>query len=123
MKTVDAKEAQKIQERFLHGENCECVLIDPIDATTIRVELSVQDKTREYDWIDLVFEFYGVSDAKLLSDNQLKQIDTTEGFSINLDQNSVSFALDKYTNVKSSKDSPLYIIATTLKYEERAFSS
>lgn len=121
MKPLLATETDELLTRIDHalgGELYGVTMNSPLNFT---VELSVQDKNRGYDWINIAFEVDGVSDAKLLEDGKLSMVDMSDGVSILFAGVRVGLAIGKYSSLESLKDSVLYLIGTTLKYEERPF--
>jgi len=87
------------------------------------IELSVQDKSRGYDWINIAFEVDGVVDAKLIDDTKLSLVDMSEGISICYEDGMYGVGLGKYGSVESLKSATLYLVANALKYEERPFKT
>lgn len=84
--------------------------------------LSVQDKQRGFDWIDLTFEMYGMTDAKLLDDKQLDFLDTQEGITIVFENGVWGLGIGRYNSLEALKSASLYIVGASLKYEESPFS-
>ncbi len=91
-------------------------------ATNFTIELSVQDRNRGNDWINIAFEIDGVSDARLIEDNKLPFVDVSEGITIAFEGGVCAFAIGKYSSIEALRDATLYLLGTSIKYEERPFS-
>lgn len=107
-------------ERFEHFKDAEFRSVEIISSTQVKLIFAVQDKARAYDWITMEFDFYGVSDAKLIQDTKLQFIDTSDGISIFKDK-LFSFTIGEYNNIKNMKDSIFYIQADDIKYTQGNF--
>ena len=118
MKPLQKNDLNAFLERFDNAQGGELVSLEMISPTSFKVALTVQDKARAFDWVNLNFEFTGVSDAKLLDDKALKAVDMQEGISINFtpDGIEVGFGSSEYLS------SPLHLRSNDLKYEETEFS-
>jgi hypothetical protein len=105
-------------ERFDNVTGGELVSIEMLTPISFKIALTAQDKNRAFDWVNLNFEVSGVKDARLVEDKALKAIDMSEGVNISFEEESVKigFGSNEYLS------SPLYLEATTLKYEESEFS-
>jgi len=102
------------------GELISVVMNNPQNFT---VELSVQDKNRGYDWINIAFEIEGIVDAKLVEEHKLTFIDMTEGISLLYEEGLALLAIGKYNTLQSAKGATIFLEGTTIKYEERPFKS
>lgn len=94
--------------------------ITPLSPTSIEIRFSVQDIARGYDWIDVAFRIDGVRDAKLASDNVLASLDMSEGITVEMGANTCALALGRYNG--RAHEAPLYIMGTSIGYEELPFS-
>ena len=105
-------------ERFDYAKGGELVSLEIISPTSFKIALTVQDKNRAFDWVNLNFECSETTDAKLVSDAALKAIDMQEGINITIedDEITIGFGSDEYLA------SPLSFCTKTLKYEESPFS-
>jgi len=105
-------------ERFDYAKGGELVSLEIISPTSFKIALTVQDKNRAFDWVNLNFECSETTDAKLVSDAALKAIDMQEGINITIedDEITIGFGSDEYLS------SPLSFCTKTLKYEESPFS-
>ena len=103
----------------IDGEIRSVVMNSPINFT---IELSVQDRNRGNDWINMAFEIDGVSDARLVEDNKLPFVDMSEGITIVFEDGTCALAIGKYSSIEALKDATLYLTGSSLKYEERPFS-
>ncbi|WP_345985519.1 hypothetical protein WCX49_13140 [Sulfurimonas sp. HSL-1656] len=114
--------AATLLERIIDGEGAMLRSLALNGPTTATLTLSVQDKHRGYDWIDIVFEISGMNDAKLVDDKQLGFIDTDEGITVVFENSQWGLAVGRYGGMEALKSAPLYVIGTSLKYEEAPFS-
>lgn len=122
MKPLNKNSTKELLARFDNGVNAEIRSLTPITATNFQLRLSMQDANRGYDWIDIIFDFEGVSDARLLEDAQLAHIDMSEGISLIYETDYIAFALGEVARISQAKESTLFILAQSLKYEEAHFS-
>ena len=118
MKTLNKQDLKAFLERFSNFSGGELVKLDVLSPTTFKIALTVQDKNRAFDWVDLNLEFSGVNDAKLLDESALKAVDMEVGGNISFTDAGVEvgFGSDEYLA------SPLHLRAEVLKYEETSFS-
>lgn len=107
-------------DNAIDGELYTVTMNSPLNFT---IELSVQDKNRGYDWINIAFEVDGVSDAHLIEDDKLSLIDMSEGISIILEGGTCAVGVGTYNSIESIKSATLYLIGSTIKYEERPFNN
>ena len=87
------------------------------------IELSVQDKNRGYDWINIAFEVDGIIDAHLIDDTKLSLVDMSEGISVCHENGLYAVGIGKYNSIDALKSATLYLIGNALKYEERPFQN
>ena len=118
MKNLNKTDLNAFLERFDYARGGELVSVDILSPTSFKIALTVQDKNRAFDWVNLNFECSETSDAKLVSDAALKAVDMEEGINISFEEEGVKigFGSDEYLS------SPLSLCANTLKYEESPFS-
>lgn len=109
-------------ERSLYGEGAILRSLDVIDPKTISLRLSVQDKQRGFDWIDIVFEMHGIQDAVLPDNSKLEMIDTEEGITLCFEDGFWGMGIGRYRSLESLRSSQLFLIGNSLKYEEAPFS-
>ena len=107
-------------ERIESAREGEIRSITPLSATSMQIRFSVQDKARGYDWIDVMFQLDGVSDAKLVSDAVLRSLDMSEGITVELTSAAAALAIGEYPG--RVHEASLYIIGKTIAYEELPFS-
>ncbi|UFS62519.1 hypothetical protein LOH54_12850 [Sulfurimonas sp. HSL-3221] len=117
-----ASAASQLLERIVNGEGAMLRSLALNGPTTATLTLSVQDKHRGYDWIDISFEMSGMNDARLVDDKQLDFIDTDEGITVVLEDGQWGLAVGRYAGLGALKSAPLYVIGASLKYEEAPFS-
>ncbi|MEA2098752.1 MAG: hypothetical protein U9P72_01325 [Campylobacterota bacterium] len=115
---INTKEFLKRFDDFKDGE---IRSIELISATKISIILTAQDRARDFDWVSMKLEFNNVVDAKLLDESKLSLINMEDGITIACDDNRFSFAIGKYSNTASIKNSLCYIECLTIKYEEGLF--
>ncbi len=106
-------------ERFTGSEIKSITLVSP---TVIKIRVSAQDSALGFDWIDLSFELSNVSDANLIDDTKLAYLDMSEGMSIVFEDNKFAFCYGDYSSIRNAKDSSLFVICDSIKYEELPFS-
>jgi len=122
MKPLQATSTNQLLTRIdnaIGGEIHEVVMNSPVNFT---IEFSVQDANRGNDWINIAFEVDGVSDARLIEDDKLAFVDMGEGISLVIEERACGLAIGRYASLEALKSAPLYLIGTSMKYEERPFS-
>ena len=123
MKPLLSTQTDTLLRRIDHaigGELYSVTMNSPLNFT---VELSVQDASRGQDWINIAFEVDGMSDANLVEDDRLSLVDMSEGISIIFEDGVSAVGVGKYNSIASIKSAPLYLVGTSIKYEERPFSN
>ncbi len=114
--------ASTLLARTLNGEGAMLRSLNMQGPTTALLTLCVQDKHRGFDWINITFEVSGIQDAKLVNDNQLDFIDTEDGITLLFEEGVWGLGIGRYQTTEALKSAPLYLIGTSLKYEEAPFS-
>ena len=107
-------------DNAINGELRSVVMNSPVNFT---VEFSVQDANRGNDWINIAFEFDGVSDARLVENNKLPFVDMSEGITVVIEEGICGLAIGRYSSIAALKDATLYLVGSSIKYEERPFGS
>ena len=107
-------------DNAIDGELFTVTMNSPLNFT---IELSVQDKNRGYDWINIAFEVDGVSDARLIEDKKLSLVDMSEGISIVFEEGNYALGVGGYNSLDAIRSASLYLVGSSLKYEERPFNS
>lgn len=120
VKPLSASTLKNLMERIDNAAQGEIRSLTPLSPTSIEIRFSVQDVARGYDWIDVVFRIDGVSDAKLVSDNVLRSLDMSEGITVELTPSYNALTIGSYNG--RPKEAPLYIIGTSIGYEELPYS-
>ena len=123
MKPLLANKTTELLTRIdnaIDGELYSVTMNSPLNFT---IELSVQDKNRGYDWINIAFEVDGVSDARLIEDEKLSLVDMSEGLSIVFEDDTFAIGIGKYNSVEAIRSAALYLVGSTIKYEERPFNN
>ena len=108
-------------ERFNHFKDAEFRSVEILSPLNIKLTFAVQDAVRAHDWITLTLDFNSISDARLLKNNRLGVIDMTDGITLIKGTDSFAFGLGECYNIATIKTAPLYLIASSLKYEEGIF--
>jgi hypothetical protein len=122
MKPLTANNARALLDRIDAARGGELRSITMLDPTTFRVTFSVQDRNREFDWVDITFELTGVSDARLTDDDKLDLVDMDEGITVMFENGKCALAIGDYASLTAVSDATMYLIGTSMKYEESAFS-
>lgn len=121
MKPLLAKDIKTFLDRFENFEDCEIKDIQIISPVKVIITFALQDKAREFNWINLDIEFNDIEDAKLLDASILHLIDLNEGITIAHIDNAFVFCVGKCYNISQIKNSICYLICKNLKYCEKVF--
>lgn len=121
MKPILQKELQTFIERFDNFKDGEFRSIEVISPTVMNVTFAGQDRGREFDWVSVILEFSGVSDARLLDNSKLSFVDMSDGISMIYEDGNFAFGVGECYNISNIKNSTCKIISSSLKYEERGF--
>ncbi len=118
MKPLSKNDLNAFLERFDNLSGGELVSLEVLSPTAFKITLTVQDKNRAFDWVNLALECSGVNDARLLEDSALKAVDMQEGGNVAFTSEGIELGLgsDEYLS------SPLHLRMETLKYEEGDFT-
>ena len=108
-------------ERFNHFKDADFRSLEIISPLNVQLTFAVQDGARAHDWITLTLKFNTISDAQLLENNRLGLVDMSSGVTLIEDEGSFAFGVGECYNISTIKTAPLYIIASSLKYEEGLF--
>ena len=122
VKPLNSASAATLLKRIDHALDCEIRSIAILSPADIAIRFSVQDRGREFDWIDLVFEVNGISDARLIDEEKLPHVDMSEGISIIIEGSRAGIGIGRYTSLANLCDSPICLLGSSIKYEEAAFS-
>jgi len=123
MKPLLANKTPELLTRIDNAIDGELYAVTMNSPLSFTLELSVQDKNRGYDWINIAFEVDGVSDARLIEDDKLSLVDMSEGISIVYEGETCAVGIGNYNSIDSIKSATLYLVGSTIKYEERPFNS
>ena len=121
MKPLLQTQLKGFLERFNNFKDAEFRSLEIITPQNVSLTFALQDGARAHDWITLTLSFYEVSDAKLLTNNQLKLLDMSDGVCIMSESTHLAFGLGECYNSSSLKNATLYLIAKSIKYEEGTF--
>lgn len=92
------------------------------DPQTIAIRLSVQDKQRGFDWIDLVLQMQSVHDAALVDEEKLPLLDTDDGITLCYEKGLWGAGIGRFRSLEALRSSKLFLVGESLKYEEAPFS-
>jgi len=120
IKPLNASSLKNLIERIDFARDGEIRSLTPLSPTSIAIRFSVQDSSRGYDWIDILFQIDGVSDAKLVSDNVLRSLDMSDGITVEMTSAHNALTIGSYNG--RPKEAPLYIIGVSIGYEELPYS-
>jgi hypothetical protein len=121
MKPLLHKDIPTFLERFCHFQDGEIVQLSILSPSELQLTLATQDKARDFDWVHVVFTFFGIENARLLENTQLQLVDMSDGISIISDSSRIGFAIGHYSHITSLEDAVFYIIAENIKYEDKTF--
>ncbi len=122
MKPLNKQSATKLLERIDNATRGELRSISVLGPTTMQLRVSIQDKNRGFDWIDIIFEINGVTNAQLLDDSKLAYVDMADGLSIIVDTDGSGIGVGSYSSLDALQDSTLFITGSDIKYAEADFS-
>ena len=122
MRPLSKNEIGTFLSRFERFTGSEIKSITVLLPTVIEIRVSAQDSALSFDWIDLSFELSNVSDANLIDNTKLAYLDMSEGVSIIFEDNKFAFCYGDYSSLRTAKDSSLFVISESIKYEELPFS-
>lgn len=122
LRPLGKSEINKFLSRFERFTGAEIKSITLVSPSVIEIRLSTQDTALGFDWIDLSLQLSNVSDANLLEDKKLAYLDMSEGMSVIFEDNKFAFCYGDYRTHQSAKDSSLFVISDSIKYEELPFS-
>ena len=108
-------------ERFSHFRDAEFRSLEILSPSEIKMTFATQDSARDFDWITVELQFYGVSDARLLQEHQLSLVDLSDGISILKEGTGFAFGVGECYNLSTIKSSSCFVIFSTLKYKEGLF--
>ncbi len=123
MKPLLPNKTTELLTRIDNAVDSEIYTVTMNSPLNFTLELSVQDKNRGYDWINMAFEIDGVSDARLIEDEKLSLVDMSEGITVVFEDGVCAIAVGDYSSIASVKSAALYLIGSTIKYEERPFNN
>jgi hypothetical protein len=123
MKPLNTNTSKQLLDRFSNFTDATLNEIKIVDPQTVSLIFSVQDSSREFDWIDLDLQIGSVSEVFLIDHNKLKLVDMNDGVTILFENNYVGFSIGKHKSISSLKDAPLFLIGKSIKFEELDFSN
>ena len=118
MKPLNSSSLKELFKRFESFKDAQMDSLEILSATSIKVMFNVQDSSRGFDWIGIVFLFDGVEDAQLVEESKLKFVDMSDGLSIFFEDGSFFCALGDYNDISGTKNALCYIRSKSLKYKE-----
>lgn len=121
VKPLSTQSLYALCERIDYARNGVIHSLTPLSPTSIEIRFSAQDKARGFDWIDVLFVIDGVNDAKLVGDNVLRMLSLDEGITVECDSGNSGIAIGVYP--KRLKESPVYVLGTSIGYEELPYNN
>lgn len=122
MKPLSSSSASELLERIEYAKDGELRSINMKDPATFTVTFSVQDKNRDFDWINIVFEISGIYDARFIDDDKFRFADMSDGITILFENDDCGLLFGNYGSLATANDSVMYMIGKFIKYEELPFS-
>jgi len=121
MRPLLQTQLEEFNKRFENFQNAEFRSAKIDSASEIELILALQDANRDFDWITLTLLFHEISDAKLLDEQKLPLLDMSEGATLIHNGTIFAFGVGACYNIKTIKNSPLFILSKSLKYNESSF--
>lgn len=121
MKPLLPNSLKELLSRIDYATGGELVSVVMNDPQSFTIELSVQDKNRGFDWINIAFEIEGVFDARLIDEQKLSLVDMNDGISLLFEDGIYGLGVGSYKNTAALKSASLYLLGNSMKYEERPF--
>ncbi len=121
MRPLSKSTARELLKRLNAAEDSEVREILIMSPTSFKIELSVQDPNRGYDWINIAFEISGITDALLVDDAKLSYLDMSNGIGIIFENENIGFTNSKCESLSKIRENQLYFIGASIKYEELPF--
>lgn len=123
MKPLNQQNSKLLMERIDRAVDSELRSIAVPGPDTMQLRISVQDRNRGFDWIDIIFEVNGIDNAKLVDDKHLAYIDMSEGISLIFNEGRIGLGVGSYHSIDALESSPLFICGNSIKFAEAEFSS
>lgn len=121
MKPLLAKDVRALLLRFDNFKGAELITIRILAPTNIQLNIRAQDRHRDFNWIQLTFDFNEVVDAKIIDDSKLSFVDMSDGISIDNKDSKFAFGIGDGYNISNISDSICFFIAKSIKYKESIF--
>jgi len=121
MKPLLEKELPSFLQRFDNFKEAEFRSLEMISPTQISITFATQDNARAFDRVTIKLEFTNVTDAKLLQESKISLINISDGISIIYNNNKFAFTIAECYNISDIKNTTLYIISDSLKFQEGIF--
>ncbi len=121
MKPLSKSSARELLERLDSAKDSELREIIIMSPTSFKIELSVQDANRGYDWINVAFYISDIIDAQLVDESKLAFLDMSSGISIIYEDSRVGLGNSQCESLSYLSESQLYFIGDSIKYEELLF--
>lgn len=121
MKPLSKNDLNAFLKRFGNFVDAELRSIEIVSPTVVKITIATQDSARAFDWLALVLEFSGVSDAKVPESSKLPHIDMSDGITLLFTENTFTFALGAYSTPLAATNSICYIKSASLKHQETSF--
>jgi len=121
MRPILSKNLKIFCSRFNNFIDAEIRSIEIVSKDVIRVVITTQDSSRDYNWITIILEFNGVSDAKLIKNDKLSFVDMSDGLTFLSQDTLFALGVGNYDNIFGIKNALCYIISSSIKYKEGQF--
>ncbi|EQB40247.1 hypothetical protein M947_02615 [Sulfurimonas hongkongensis] len=121
MKPLLAKNLENFCSRFDNFIDAEFRSIEILSKSVIRVVITTQDSSRDFDWVTITLEFNDVSDAGLIKNDKLSFVDMSNGLTLLSSDGIFVFGVGNYDDEFGIKNALCYIISSSIKYKEGQF--
>lgn len=121
VKPLSATQATELLTRYDRVQGGELHAVRLGSATRVTLVFGVQDRHRGFDWIDWILEIDGVADARL--PEQTAHLDFEAGVTLVFEGGQCSIAVGEYGRLEALRDAPLYVIGTSMKWDEAPFET
>lgn len=111
---------KQLQERFDFFKDAELISMDILNPQELILKLHLQDRARDFDWIELEIFLSGIEDAKLPGNSKLKAINLHDGISIISSGAHFALGYSSCKSIEEIKESLFYIIARSVKIKENS---
>ncbi len=121
VKPLLPKELPSFVSRFGNFVDAEIRSINIVSPKTMNIVIACQDSARGFDWLTITLECNNIIDARLIENSKLSLVDMSEGASLIYEDGNFSLGIGSYNNLSGIKNATIYIISSSIKYEEGSF--